>query len=356
MTKALLAAAFTTLVLSGAVPATRGESPAPKPPAEAGEPVTELSARIWVGFQARNNDYWFGSDGQGAYRFDGKTIVRFTTKDGLSGDRVREFREDKSGDILIGTLSGISKFDGKGFVTLAPVESKGLEGWRLDPADLWFKGDSMVDGPYRYDGRTLHHLKFPKSDHEDEHRRRNPNPPASPYGVYTIYEDSRGHLWFGTTALGLCRYDGKSFGWMYERDLTETPGGGSFGIRSILEDGVGKFWINNTGQRYAISPGPGDVRYKKEAGVALQKAPGGEDPAWYNGISKDKNQNLWMSTFGGGVWRYDGEGLTNYPVKDGGKDALGVSIYTDNRGAVWLGTLGSGALKFNGKSFEKFRR
>ena len=32
----------------------------------------------------------------------------------------------------------------------------------LDPGDLWFKSDSMVDGPYRYDGKTLHHLKFPK--------------------------------------------------------------------------------------------------------------------------------------------------------------------------------------------------
>ena len=125
----------------------------------------------------------------GAYRYDGKSIVRFTPKHGLSGDRVREFREDKAGNIFIGTLTGIIKFDGKALVALRPVESKD---WRLDPDDLWFKGDSMVDGPYRYDGKTLHHLEFPKSALEDEHRRRNPKPPASPYGVYTIHQDSKG--------------------------------------------------------------------------------------------------------------------------------------------------------------------
>ena len=142
---------------------------------------------------------------------------------------------------------------------------------------------------------------------------------------------------------------------MYERELTETPGGGSFGIRSIMEDKHGKFWINNTGQRFVISPEPGEVQYKKEAGVDQPRVPGGEDPAWYNGIARGDDRSLWMSTFGGSVWRYDGEKLTNYPAKDGGKDALGVSIYVDNRGDVWLGTLESGAYKFNGKSFEKFR-
>lgn len=320
-----------------------------------GEVVRKMSKKIWVVFQARNNDYWFGSDGQGAYRFDGKTIVQFTTKHGLSGDRVREFKEDKSGSIFIGTLTGISKFEGKDFVTLTPVESKGLEGWRLDPDDLWFKGDSMVDGPYRYDGKTLHHLKFPKSELEDEYFKNNPKQPFSPYGVYTIYRDNKGSLWFGTAAFGLCRYDGKGFGWLYERELSETPGGGSFGIRSIMEDKHGKFWINNAGKRFALSHEPGEVRCEKEAGVAQPKVPGGEDPAWYNGIARDGDQNLWMSTFGGGVWRYDGEKLTNYEAKDGVKDALGVSIYTDNRGDVWLGTLESGAYRLRGEAFEEFR-
>lgn len=324
--------------------------------ADRGETVAELSPRTWVVFQARNNDYWFGSDGQGAYRYDGKMIVRFTTRDGLSGDRVREFQEDASGRIFIGTLTGISAFDGKAFATLTPVESRE---WRIHPDDLWFKGDSMVDGPYRFDGKTLHHLKFPRSDLEDAYRKGNPNPPASPYGVYTIYRDRAGSLWFGTAAFGLCRYDGKGFGWLYERDLTDTPAGGSFGIRSIMEDGRGCFWINNTGHRFTISPGPGPVRYTKAPGVPQPAVPGSENPAWFNGIARQNGAagrgDLWMSTFGQGAWRYDSETLTHYPVRDGEKDARGVSISTDNRGQIWLGTLDSGAFRLEGKAFRKFR-
>jgi len=48
-----------------------------------GELVTELDDAIWHVFQSKNNDYWFGSRDQGVYRYDGKNLVRFTTKDGL---------------------------------------------------------------------------------------------------------------------------------------------------------------------------------------------------------------------------------------------------------------------------------
>ena len=64
-------------------------------------------------FQAKNNDYWFGSDDRGVYRYDGKTIVNFTTKDGLVGNRIRGIQEDKSGNIYFTTYEGISKFDGQ---------------------------------------------------------------------------------------------------------------------------------------------------------------------------------------------------------------------------------------------------
>jgi hypothetical protein len=62
-----------------------------------------------------------------------------------------------------------------------------------------------------------------------------------------------------------------------------------------------------------------------------------------------------MATYGVGVWRYDGEKVTHYPVKDGAKAITVFAIYKDNRGDLWLGTHEAGAYKFNGKSFEKFK-
>ncbi len=61
-----------------------------------------------------------------------------------------------------------------------------------------------------------------------------------------------------------------------------------------------------------------------------------------------------MTTYGGGVWKYDGNKLFNWEVKDGKTEVLLISIYEDNKGVLWLGTDNVGVYKFNGKIFEKF--
>jgi ligand-binding sensor domain-containing protein len=332
-----------------------------------GEPVSELDKTILVIFQDRNNNYWFGSDGRGVYRYDGKTLLHLTTKNGLCNNRIREIQEDKSGNIYFTTFEGISKFDGKRVTTLSLAKTIfPTNEWKLQPDDLWFKGASGEGGIYRYDGRMLHFLKFPKHYLEDEFYSKNPNVTYSPYDVYTIYKDSKGHIWFGTSNLGLCRYDGKSFKWLYEKELTETPKGGSFGIRSILEDKSGKFWFCNTRYRYTIDPpatpaGYGNVKgkdllnYKREKGIDRIKTGTGEDLIYYMSIAEDNSGSLWMATYDLGVWQYTGKAITQYPIKDGPKDITLFSIYKDNQGALWLGTHQAGAYKFNGKTFEKFR-
>lgn len=327
-----------------------------------GETVSELGKSIWIIFQDKKDNYWFGSDGQGVYRFDGKSIIRFSTKDGLPDNRIRGIQEDKSGNVFITSLEGISKYDGQAFTTLTlPVLE--THAWMLDSNDLWFSilGKPGQDGPYRYDGTSLHHLRFPKHYLEDEFYAKNPNPLFSPYEVYTIYRDGKGHLWFGTAALGVCRYDGKSLSWMYERELTETPSGGSFGIRSIIEDREGKFWFCNTRYRYNILPtssteqGRTLVNYNREKGIDNLKAPDGEDLIYFMSAIEDKKGELWMVSYKNGVWRYDGQSIAHSSVKDGAKDITLFSIYKDNHGDLWLGTHDAGAYKFNGKTFENFR-
>ena len=53
-----------------------------------GEIVSELGESAIYVFQAKNRDYWFGSNDRGLYRYDGKVIVNFTTKDGLCSNRI----------------------------------------------------------------------------------------------------------------------------------------------------------------------------------------------------------------------------------------------------------------------------
>jgi ligand-binding sensor domain-containing protein len=332
-------------------------------PAGVGETVSELGNSIFIVFQAENGDYWFGTDRDGAYRYDGKTLTHFTVKDGLTGVRMREIQEDKLGNIYFSTQeSGVFRFDGKKFEKLAAVKGE----WKLAPDDLWFKGESLTKGPYRYDGKTLYSLEFPKHYLDDgdsaDGRKRN----WSPYEVWKIYKDRRGHMWFGTANFGLCRFDGKSLRWMYERQQLEVEGGGWFGLRSILEDKDGAFWICNTKYRYRIEPGdpaaPTEeekakslLRYKREDGIPNLKSVEGKDMVFFMSILEDKKGDLWMATYGEGVYRFDGKKVTHYPVMSGDKVITLFAIYQDNQGDLWLGTHEHGALKFNGKTFERFR-
>lgn len=326
-------------------------------PLVAGEVVTELSKKTWAVFQTRNGDYWFGSNGDGAYRYDGKTITRYTTRDGLPGDDVRGFQEDANGLLYIESTKDIGTFDGKAFTILAAVASNE---WRLEKDDLWFKGDSHHRGPFRYDGKTLHALKFPKHPLEDALDAKE-TPITSPYAVYTIYEDRSGAIWFGTAILGACRYDGKTWKWIYEKELTYVPSGGSFGIRSIIEDAAGKFWICNTHQRFAIDPqgssphGKDFVAYTKEAGIEEARKMVGEDGFYFQSIFEGADGALYMTPYGGGVFRYDGGSLTNYPVQEGATDLLMISTYKDRSGGMWVATEDAGPFRFDGKSFRPFR-
>lgn len=54
-----------------------------KGPVAKGEIVSELGKSATYVFQAMNSDSWFGSNDRGVYRYDGKVIVNFTTKDDL---------------------------------------------------------------------------------------------------------------------------------------------------------------------------------------------------------------------------------------------------------------------------------
>lgn len=331
-------------------------------PLAIGEVVDDLSNSILIIYQAANGDYWFGSDVDGAYHYDGKRIVHYSTSDGLCNNTIREIKEDAAGNIYFSTQhAGVSKFDGEKFTTLPVVKSVSAnEHWRLHPGDLWFKGHTGSGGPCRYDGQYLYQLIFPKSYMEDDYYKTNGTRAWSPYDVYYIYEDRHGSIWFGTGSLGVCRYDGKTLSWIYEDQLQFVPGGGSFGIRSVMEDAAGKYWICNTRYRYDIMPGDSIsqgyslLRYRKETGIPMT-APDGNEEIYFMSVLEDANHDLWMATYGFGVWRYDGKEMKQYLVKEGSKVVTLFSIYQDRQGALWLGTHEAGAYKFNGEAFERFR-
>ena len=328
-----------------------------KPTVAKGVTVSELDKAIFYVYQAKNNDYWFGSNDRGVYRHDGKTLVNFTMKDGLPSNQIRGIQEGKAGTIYFTTYAGISKYDGQAFTTLSVATTSAATDWKLQPDDLWFVAGQDTGSVYRYDGKSLHRLAFPATKAGDEAmakypRSKFPNAKFSPYDVYIIFKDSKSNLWFGTATLGVCRYDGKSFAWLPDTELRN----GSFGTRSIIEDKDGRFWFCNTLHRYEVDvSNPAEPKFRKLDGIRDAKDPNKSAIGGIMSSVVDRTGALWMATYGQGVWRQDGKSVTHYPVRDGDKDITLFTIREDNQGVLWLGTHSAGPYKFNGKTFEKFR-
>jgi ligand-binding sensor domain-containing protein len=325
----------------------------------AADTLQELGNNIMLIYQDKKNNYWFGSWEDGLYKYDGKIIIHFTTKNGLPNNRVDEIKEDINGNIYINTSSGIAKFDGENFVTLKVSDLN--SDWKIEQNDLWFKNGWNSGFIYRYDGNLLYKLQLPKTKLGEDYILKNPNNP-NPYTVYSIYKDSKESIWFGTGALGAFRFNGKSFDWILEKDVAEIynePSEPSNGVRSIIEDKEGYFWFNSK-FRYKVYDSnysyktQDSIFYNREKSIGSLDGKTDGNLIEYLSIAKDNNNELWIATYTAGVWRYDGKNITHYTIKDGSKEITLFSIYKDNIGDLWLGTHESGAYKFNGQTFERF--
>ncbi len=312
-----------------------------------GDTVNELGSSIMVIYQDKKNTYWFGSWETGVYRYDGKTLINYTTKHGLYTDRVDDIKEDQSGNIYFSGMNPnatITKFDEKLFTNIRATPSNE---WKLEANDLWLKNPYQSNQKvYRIDGNNVFELTLPK-------------PPQlnNPFEIYSIYKDRKGNIWFGTNPVGVCRYDGKSFEWITEEDVTEFRNEGANGVRSITEDKNGDFWFN-TENRYSIYDSitlNSNQFYTRHESIGSLDGKNTSRLKEYLFIVRDKDDNLWFVTYLDGVWKYDGTKITHYPVQENSKNIKLFSIYKDNNGDLWLGTHENGAYKFNGQTFEKFK-
>lgn len=154
---------------------------------------------VWAMFQDRDANIWFGTDGEGVRKYDGRTFTTYTTADGLGGNQVRCIHADRDANIWIGgDNAGVTRFDGTTFRTFRATD--GLANDRVfvvfedRHGALWFS--TLGAGVTRYDGTSF--TPYPQLG----------NLPRT--HVQSIFEDNAGVLWFGCSG-GLFRFDGHDF-------------------------------------------------------------------------------------------------------------------------------------------------
>lgn len=157
-------------VLFASCASDHGSASQAPPVIEGDEPIaaTLLPRRFTQAIRSILEDsqgnFWFGNHGEGVARYDGDTIVYFTTKDGLSNNQVRSIKEDGDGN-------------------------------------MWF-GDRDT-GAWRFDGQSFQNFTI-KDGLKSPH-------------VWAIYRDSRDDLWFALENGSVCKFNGSSF------DVVFTP-------------------------------------------------------------------------------------------------------------------------------------
>ena len=165
--------------------------------------------------------------------------------------------------------------------------------------------------------------------------------------VYSILQDSRGLMWFGTQD-GLNKYDGYHFT-VYRHDPSDAHSLSHNEIFALYEDNTGTLWIGT-------SNGLNRFDRQQERFIHYQNDPNNPNSLSHNtvlSIFEDDKAVLWVGTKGGGLNQFDRKRNQFVSFRHNPNNPNSLSndivwpIYQDKLGTLWIGTDGSGLNQFD---------
>jgi ligand-binding sensor domain-containing protein/signal transduction histidine kinase len=258
--------------------------------------------------------FWFGTN-QGLCKYDEKLFTHFNYSRGFSEGIYSSILEDKTGNIWVGVYGGgVNRFDGKSVIHYTTEQGLSYnDGFCLlkDDNNLWIGTNNH--GLNKYDGRS-----FIQFENLPKH-----------LGVWSMLKDSKRNVWLGTSK-GLYKYDGKNF-----THFGIAQGLSSESITSICEDKKGNLWlgteydsmVNKLDLSAAETGKYSFTHYNITQGLALSV---------FYCILKDKKDNLWFGSSNSGVIKFDGRFFTRYTIAQGLSNNSVNSIVEDKDGDIWF--------------------
>lgn len=191
------------------------------------------------GILALSNEIWVGTFDNGIFILDAKTreVKRHLTQSnngGLNNNFVEVIVQLKSGEILVGTASGVMKYNAETnqFVTYNELPNYHhytaiLEDYQ---GNIW--GGTLRDGLFYQEKKTGKLTSFTSN-------KSSKNSISNNY-INNIFEDDEHHIWICTED-GLNRYDKKSNSFKVFGKNDEFA---SSVFYSMLQDGNGELWVS----------------------------------------------------------------------------------------------------------------
>ncbi|MGZ3902231.1 MAG: two-component regulator propeller domain-containing protein [Bacteroidia bacterium] len=274
-------------------------------------------------YEDREHNLWIGTDlGLNLYR--GDFLQTFDEADELPNNIVWSIFSDSQNNIWFGTNNGLAKMsftyerDGKienhkltKYTTKEGLSSNViLSVFEDSKGNLWF-GTA-------FSGVCM----LPKGSNNI--KAYNVKDGIANEMVYSIAEDKNGNMWFGTKA-GATRFSPETGEF---RNFTENDGLGGNHVYRIFKDSKGLLWIGALGGNLCVYDGNSFKKFDENDGLKQK---------FILCINEDKKGNIWFGCYGGGLFKYDGKTFTNYTTKDGLKTESPFSITVDDKNNIWIG-------------------
>jgi signal transduction histidine kinase/ligand-binding sensor domain-containing protein len=264
----------------------------------------------------RNGGLWIGTWDRGLLHVhQGRTDV-FRQSDGLSGESIHAFFQDRENNIWVGTINGLDRFRDFAVATLtgnqglSNAETRSVLAGR--DGSVWFATRVGLD---RWNNGQIKTYETGGNKHGGK---------LSPL-ANSLFQDDRGRIWVSTL---------RELGYLENGRFTSIKGVPGGPMLSITQDTARNVWVvNEPVGLFRISP-QNDVREIPWADL------GHKDHA--SVLAADPKQGgLWIGFFLGGIAYFsDGHIRATYTTTDG----LGAGRISDFRfdddGALWVSTEG----------------
>ncbi len=261
--------------------------------------------------QTRDGYLWLGTPA-GPVRFDGIEFALTDLKQAaqVRSPFVRSLSASQNGGLWLGlNLSAFAFCDGKN------VSFRGKEEWggltlnvnsilEASNGDLWIAAQTQAG---RLSKAGAFELILP--------------PPGTneSFDVNTVYEDSHGRVWLGTSRKGL-------FYWQ-DGILTKFPDAAfaDLIVRAVVEDQQGRLWV-------------GTQMGLRCYDANFQKLPIEITPLEPRALLVDRRGVLWVGLGADGLLRYWNGTVSHLRKSDGLPDDFVTSLAEDREGSLWVGT------------------